>query len=75
MKNTITDVIFETFSVVLERGLSSQTIDLIEGGRNISVTESNKKSYVEKVIKWKLEGGVKEQIYHILHGMGRHDIM
>jgi E3 ubiquitin-protein ligase HUWE1 len=67
-KNTITDIIFETFSVTIEKGLESQTIDLIEGGRNIHVTESNKHNYVEKVIKWKLEGSVQEQIYHILYG-------
>jgi len=30
------------------------TVDLVEGGRDIEVTEENKAVFVEKMLQWKL---------------------
>jgi len=45
--NDITDVTFETFSVEDEVFGEKVTIDLKPGGRDISVTNENKKEWVE----------------------------
>lgn len=45
--NDITDVTFETFSVEDEVFGEKTTIDLKPGGREISVTNENKKEWVE----------------------------
>jgi E3 ubiquitin-protein ligase NEDD4 len=45
--NDITDVLDLTFSVDDDRFGEVVTVDLKEDGRNIEVTEENKKEYVE----------------------------
>lgn len=45
--NDITDVLELTFSVDDDRFGEMVTVDLMEGGRDIEVTEENKKEYVE----------------------------
>ncbi len=35
--------------------------ELKSNGRNIAVTEKNKKEYIEKMVKWRVERGVAEQ--------------
>lgn len=45
--NDITDVLDLTFSVDDDRFGEMVTVDLKEGGRDIEVTEENKKEYVE----------------------------
>lgn len=45
--NDITDVLELTFSVDDDRFGEMVTVDLKEGGRDIEVTEENKKEYVE----------------------------
>ena len=47
LQNDITDVIEDTFSITEEHFGEIVTIDLKEDGRNIEVTEDNKKDYVE----------------------------
>ena len=47
MENDITDVIYSTFSVDDERFGEKVIVDLKEGGRDIEVTNENKKEYVE----------------------------
>ena len=42
--------------------------DLIENGRNISVTNENKKEYVEKICYAKMAQDIKEQIQQFLSG-------
>lgn len=42
--------------------------DLKPGGSEIGVTEANKKEYIEKLVKWRLERGVKEQSFSVLRG-------
>ena len=47
LENDITDVIEDTFSITEEHFGEVVTVDLMEGGRDIEVTEDNKKEYVE----------------------------
>jgi len=51
----------EVFGKVIER-------DLKPGGRTIAVTEKNKKEYIERVVKWRLERGVASQTEALLRG-------
>ena len=52
--------------------------ELKPNGNNIPVTEKNKKEYIERMVKWRIERGVSEQteslvrgFYEVRHG-GRH---
>ncbi|KAI9820754.1 MAG: hypothetical protein M1827_005124 [Pycnora praestabilis] len=71
--NDITDIITETFSVETEAFGETQTIDLIENGRNVPVTDENKHEYVRLVVEYRLTGSVQEQLDHFLRGF--HDIV
>lgn len=51
----------EVFGQVLER-------ELKPGGRNVPVTEKNKKEYLERVVRWRLERGVSEQTECLVRG-------
>lgn len=51
----------EIFGKIVER-------DLKPGGRHVSVTEKNKKEYIEKMVKWRLERGVAEQTEALVRG-------
>ncbi|KAF2762305.1 hypothetical protein EJ05DRAFT_204624 [Pseudovirgaria hyperparasitica] len=73
LENDITDIITETFSTETDDFGDAQTIDLIENGRNISVTEENKHEYVRLVVEYKLTGSVQEQLESFLKGF--HDII
>lgn len=42
--------------------------ELKPGGKNITVTEKNKKEYLERIIKWRLERGVQEQTESLVRG-------
>ena len=42
--------------------------DLVENGRNIPVTNENKKEYVEKICYAKMAQDIKEQIQQFLSG-------
>jgi E3 ubiquitin-protein ligase NEDD4 len=39
-----------------------ETIDLKPDGRNIAVTNDNKKEYIDLVVKWRVHGRVAEQL-------------
>ncbi|KAF2689717.1 hypothetical protein K458DRAFT_427828 [Lentithecium fluviatile CBS 122367] len=73
LENDITDIITETFSVEVEAFGNAETVDLIENGRNIPVTEENKHEYVRLVTEHRLTGAVQEQLEHFLKGF--HDII
>lgn len=73
LENDITDIITETFSTDVEAFGETQTVDLIENGRNIPVTEENKHEYVRLVTEHRLTGAVQEQLEHFLKGF--HDIV
>ncbi|XP_044755893.1 E3 ubiquitin-protein ligase HECW2 isoform X2 [Coccinella septempunctata] len=51
----------EVFGQVLER-------ELKPGGRNVPVTEKNKKEYLERIVRWRLERGVSEQTESLVKG-------
>ncbi|KAJ1527177.1 hypothetical protein ONE63_008708 [Megalurothrips usitatus] len=51
----------EVFGQVVER-------ELKPGGRNVTVCEGNKKDYLERVVRWRLERGVSEQIDSLVRG-------
>ncbi|XP_046678623.1 E3 ubiquitin-protein ligase HECW2 isoform X2 [Homalodisca vitripennis] len=42
--------------------------ELKPGGRNIPVTEKNKKEYLERVVRWRLERGVSQQTESLVRG-------
>merc|ERR1712137_282179 len=71
--NEITDIITKTFSVEVEAFGEMQTVDLIENGRNIPVTEDNKHEYVRLITEHRLVGAVQEQLENFLKGF--HDIV
>lgn len=57
-----------TFSVIEE--VAGQVIEkeLKPGGKNILVTERNKKEYIERMVKWRLDRGVVEQTESLVKG-------
>ncbi|XP_053678150.1 E3 ubiquitin-protein ligase HECW2 [Anopheles nili] len=57
------------FTVTEERSDgSSIDIELKPNGRNITVSERNKRDYLERIIKWRLERGVLEQTEWLVRG-------
>ena len=38
------------------------------GGANINVTEKNKKEYIERTVKWRIERGVVQQTESLVRG-------
>ncbi|RCK55503.1 putative E3 ubiquitin-protein ligase TOM1 [Candida viswanathii] len=73
LENDITDVITEDFSVETDDYGEHKVIDLIPNGRNIPVTEENKQEYVQKVVEYRLQTSVEEQMENFL--MGFHEII
>jgi E3 ubiquitin-protein ligase NEDD4 len=61
LDNDITDVLDQTFSIEDEQFGETKTIDLKPGGRDIAVTNENKREYVEwvfscgSVLSWRLD--------------------
>ncbi len=68
LENDITDIITETFSVDNDKFGVVETVDLIENGRSIPVTQENKHEYVRLMVEFKLTGSVQEQLDHFLKG-------
>ncbi|EME84210.1 uncharacterized protein MYCFIDRAFT_163044 [Pseudocercospora fijiensis CIRAD86] len=68
MDNDITDVIYSTFSVEDERFGEKVTVDLKPGGRDIEVTNENKKEYVELITEWRIQKRVEEQFNAFVTG-------
>ncbi|KAF2711945.1 hypothetical protein K504DRAFT_499061 [Pleomassaria siparia CBS 279.74] len=73
LSHDITDIITETFSTEVEAFGETQVVDLIEGGRDIPVTEENKHEYVRLICEHRLTGAVQDQLDHFLKGF--HDIV
>lgn len=73
LENDITGVVVESFSVEEDAFGEHKTIDLIENGRNIEVTNENKQEYVRLIVEHKLLTSVKVQMEHFL--MGFHGII
>ncbi|KAK6458615.1 E3 ubiquitin protein ligase TOM1 [Scheffersomyces xylosifermentans] len=73
LENDITDVITEDFSVETDDYGEHKIIDLVPNGRNIPVTEENKHDYVKKVVEYRLQTSVAEQMDNFL--IGFHEII
>jgi E3 ubiquitin-protein ligase NEDD4 len=68
LENDITDIIDQTFSAEDEKFGVTQTEDLKPDGRNIPVTNENKKEYVDLMIKWRIQKRVDEQFQAFIGG-------
>ncbi|KNE55578.1 hypothetical protein AMAG_01469 [Allomyces macrogynus ATCC 38327] len=69
LENDITDVFYETMSTEDHRFGEVVTIDLVPGGRDIPVTEKNKKEYVDKITEWRIVKSVEEQLNEFQLGL------
>ena len=68
MENDIEGVIEPTFSTEDESFGEVRTIDLKPNGRNIEVTNENKKEYVELITEWRIQKRVEEQFNAFVTG-------
>ncbi|XP_046390125.1 E3 ubiquitin-protein ligase HECW2-like [Ischnura elegans] len=67
-ENDITGLLDLTFAVTEEVFGRVAERELKAGGRNLPVTEKNKKEYLERVVRWRLERGVGEQTESLVRG-------
>lgn len=56
------------FSVVEEIAGKVVEKELKPNGKNLPVTEKNKREYLEKMVKWRLERGVRDQTESLVKG-------
>jgi len=56
------------FTVDEEKFGKTETVELKRGGKNIAVTEKNKKEYIDRMVKWRLERGTKQQTNSLIRG-------
>lgn len=68
LENDISNTTNETFSIETDEFGVPETVDLIEHGRNIPVTEETKQQYVQLTIEYRLMGSVQEQLEHLIKG-------
>ncbi|XP_053322064.1 E3 ubiquitin-protein ligase HECW1 [Spea bombifrons] len=66
--NDITDILDLTFTVNEEVFGQVTERELKSGGANTQVTEKNKKEYIEKMVKWRVERGVVQQTEALVRG-------
>ncbi|KAL7055190.1 hypothetical protein AAHC03_024431 [Spirometra sp. Aus1] len=57
-----------TFSVDEEHFGQTVEVDLVENGRNLPVTNANKREYIEKIINWRFVSRVEHQMCAFLEG-------
>ena len=57
-----------TFQVEEEVFGEHTETELVDGGKDIQVTEENKAEYIDLVIKWRFVSRVREQMTHFLQG-------
>jgi len=67
LDNDIDGILFEEFCVTCKK--TKKVVDLIPGGRNIEITNENKRSYVEAMLKWRAIDSCKEEIDAIRKGL------
>ncbi|SRR6266849_3868741 len=58
----------ETFTLVEKRSGETVTIDLKPGGADITVTEGNKKEYVDLMVEYYISKRVKDQFDALMSG-------
>ncbi|OBT50556.1 E3 ubiquitin-protein ligase hulA [Pseudogymnoascus sp. 24MN13] len=68
LENDIEGVLDQTFSTEDERFGVTSVEDLKPGGRDIAVTNENKKEYVDLMIKWRIQKRVDEQFQAFVTG-------
>uniref|UniRef100_A0A674CG38 HECT-type E3 ubiquitin transferase n=1 Tax=Salmo trutta TaxID=8032 RepID=A0A674CG38_SALTR len=66
--NDITDMLDLTFTVNEEVFGQVTERELKSGGANINVTEKNKKEYIDRMVKWRVERGVVKQTEALVRG-------
>ncbi|KAJ8010514.1 hypothetical protein DPEC_G00075880 [Dallia pectoralis] len=66
--NDITDILDLTFTVNEEVFGQVTERELKSGGTNLQVTEKNKKEYIERMAKWRVERGVVPQTEALVRG-------
>ncbi|CAO3616607.1 unnamed protein product [Cunninghamella blakesleeana] len=71
LDNDITDVLELTFSTDDDRFGELVTVDLKPGGRDIEVTEENKKEYVNLITEWRISKRVDEQFQAFKEGFNQ----
>uniref|UniRef100_A0A4W5M420 HECT-type E3 ubiquitin transferase n=1 Tax=Hucho hucho TaxID=62062 RepID=A0A4W5M420_9TELE len=64
----ITDMLDLTFTVNEEVFGQVTERELKSGGANINVTEKNKKEYIDRMVKWRVERGVVKQTEALVRG-------
>lgn len=68
-ENDISDMGLDlTFSVTEEVAGQIVEKELKPNGKNLGVAERNKKEYIERMVKWRLERGVAEQTESLVKG-------
>ncbi|KAG1969079.1 E3 ubiquitin-protein ligase HECW1 isoform X2 [Pimephales promelas] len=67
-ENDITDVLDLTFTVNEEVFGQVTERELKSGGTNMQVTEKNKKEYIDRMVKWRVERGVVQQTQALVRG-------
>ncbi|MCJ1255579.1 hypothetical protein MMC24_003396 [Lignoscripta atroalba] len=68
LENDITGVLDLTFSTDDERFGETVTIDLKPDGRNMEVTNDNKKEYIDLITEWRIQKRVEEQFNAFVTG-------
>jgi len=68
LDNPIEGVLEQTFSTEDERFGVTQVEDLKPGGRDIDVTDANKKEYVDLMVKWRIQKRIDEQFQAFITG-------
>ncbi|XP_061110454.1 E3 ubiquitin-protein ligase HECW1 [Conger conger] len=66
--NDITDILDLTFTVNEEVFGQVTERELKSGGANVQVTEKNKKEYIDRMVKWRVERGVVQQTEALVRG-------
>ncbi|XP_062970617.1 E3 ubiquitin-protein ligase HECW1 [Cynocephalus volans] len=66
--NNITDILDLTFTVNEEVFGQVTERELKSGGANTQVTEKNKKDYIERMVRWRVERGVAQQAEALVRG-------
>jgi E3 ubiquitin-protein ligase NEDD4 len=68
LDNPIEGVLDQTFSTEDERFGQTNVEDLKPGGRDIEVTDANKKEYVDLMVKWRIQKRIDEQFQAFITG-------
>ena len=68
LDNPIEGVLEQTFSTEDERFGVTNVEDLKPGGRDIEVTDANKKEYVDLMVKWRIQKRIDEQFQAFITG-------